>query len=427
VWLRYGYEDNRPGSMTRVQADALLLQNARTFLIGGAPITNGLDGQGFSRRWLQTAKETWEDVRNVDCLLKGVQPLYSTGMLYSASTGKELDAQKRPVDFRRSNVGALETLTYAGRPVESLAEFRLTKDGLKPFEALVLPEVEVLSEAQAEVIRQWVKQGGTLIASYRCGLLDENFRPRSNFPLADVLGVDFESEERKYASDSEGKLRDSPIATYLESAGHPLAKSLAVSTVGLPGPFLRLKLTTAEEVMRYRLPVMVEDVPHRKWFHWGAPPPGEEAGGTAVAYNKFGQGQAVYLGVPIFWALQYSRAFWIRQWIPELVRQLVPIPIAELRPEPFSEYVHGTFFWDASKRFILVQVLNTIELATLGELRPAPDVVIQVDSARLKVAGARVVWPKQRELEVVSRKGATQVMLKAPGRYTALYLKLTSH
>jgi hypothetical protein len=106
------------------------------------------------------------------------------------------------------------------------------------------------------------------------------------------------------------------------------------------------------------------------------------------------------------------------------MRQLVRRPIAELRPEPFSEYVHGTFFRDASEKFILVQVLNTIELVTKGEYRPAPQVIIKVDPARLKVSGARLVWPKEKELEVVSKDGATQVVLAAPSRYIALYLKV---
>ena len=423
VFTQQGYLDTYPGTIPRVQADSLIVQNARTFFVGNAPVLSGLDGQGFSKRWFQVAKETWQDVRNVDSLLEGIQPVYSTGMLYSASTGKELDTQKRPVDFRRSNLGALETLTYAGRPVESLPEFRIKPNDLKQFETLVLPEVEVLSDERAETIRQWVKQGGTLLASYRCGLLDENFRPRANFPLADVFGADFVSEETKYALNAEGKVKEGVTATYLESSGHPLARLLAVSTVGLPGPFVNLKLTTAKEVMHYRLPFMVEDLPHHKWFNWGPPPPGPDVGGPAVAYNKFGQGQAVLIGAPVFRAVNW-RPVWIRRWIPDVLRQLVRRPVAELRPEPFSEYVHGTFFWDASKKLILVQVLNTIELVDEGEFRPAPQVVIKTDPARLKVLAARLVWPKEMDLQVTSRDGANQVVLSAPARYSALYLKL---
>ncbi len=425
IFTRYGYADIYPGSIPRVQADALIVQNARTFFVGNAPVVGGIDGQGFSKRWFAVAKETWEDVKNVDCLLgPDLQPLSSVAMLYSESTRNELDAQKRPVDFRHSTLGALETLTYAGRPVESLAEFRLEKKVLEQFQLLVLPEVEVLSAAEAETIRNWVSGGGTLLASYKCGLLDENCQPRSNFALADVLGVDYISEERKYSQDEKGNPRAADFtSTYLESAGHPLARMLSVSTVGMGGSFLRLRRTHAEEVMRYRLPLMVEDVTHHHWFNWGPPPPGSETAGTAVAFNKFGKGQSLYLGVPIFWAMQ-ARPFWILDWIPALVRELAPNPIAELRSVPFSEFVHGTFFLDSDKRFVLVQVLNTIELVTQGEIRPAPRVEIHLDSRRLNVSGARIVWPETKDLPLKMADGRIEVVLENPSRYAALLLRV---
>ena len=424
VFSQQGYLDTFPGSIPRIQADALIVQNARTFIVGNAPIISDLDGQGFSRRWFAVAKETWADISHVDSLLEGVRPVLSTAMLYSDSTREALAGQKRPVDFQHSTVGALEVLTYAGRPVESLAEFRLTPEELGKFEALVLPEVEVLSDTQVEAIRDWVKRGGTLVASYKCGLLDEKRQARSNFPLADVFGVDYESEETEYMREGQAERRAGDFTSiYLESAGHPLAKMLAVSTVGLAGTFLKLKRTTAEEVMKYRLPFMVEDVPHNHWFNWGPPPPGTESGGTAVAYNQFGKGQAVYLGVPIFRAMQL-RPFWIRAWVPELMRQLVKEPIAELRPEPFTEYLHGTFFYDKSGEHILVQVLNTVEAAMEGEYRGIPRVRIAMDGMRLKVTGARMVWPKEEELALQPQGSRTEIVLQNPPRYAALLLKL---
>src|ERR1019366_3408539 len=186
VYGRQGYLDTYPSEIPRVQVDSLILQNARTFLVGNAPIISGLDGQGFSKRWFKVAKQTWGDVRNVDCLLEGIQPVTNAAMLYSESTRGQLDLQRRPVDFLDSVLGALETITYAGRPVESLPEFRLTAELLQQFELLVLPEGEVLSEAQGETIHHWVEQGGTLLASHRCGLFNDKYQPRSNFPLAEV-------------------------------------------------------------------------------------------------------------------------------------------------------------------------------------------------------------------------------------------------
>ena len=175
--------------------------------------------------------------------------------------------------------------------------------------------------------------------------------------------------------------------------------------------------------MRYRFPLLAEDVTHDQWVGWGAPPPGPQTAGTAVAFNKFGKGQALYLGVPIFWAMQW-RAFWIQNWIPALIRQLVPNPVAELRTDPFSEYVHGTLFHDEDKRLILVQLLDTIQLATKGELRPTPEIEITLDPRRLKVTAAQVVWPKTKALQLTERHGRTRILLEKPDRYTALYLKL---
>ena len=425
IFTDYGYSDTYPGDLARVQADALIVQNARTFFVGNAGVVSGVDGQGFSNRWFAVAKDTWEDVRNVDRLLgPDLKPLLSTAMLYSDLTRKEFEADKRPFDFRYSTLGALETLTYAGRPVESLPDFNLKPEILSQYEVLVLPEVSALSTAQAETIRRWVGNGGTLISSYRSGLLDEHHQQRDNFALADVFGVDYVSEVTTYAYDDAGKQREgNAISTFMESSGHPLAETLSRGSVGLPGPFLSLKRTTAEEVMRYRLPLLAEDPAHDKWVGWGPPPPGPQTAGTAVAFNKFGKGQSLYFGVPIFWAMQW-RAFWIQQWIPELIRKLVPNPLAELHASPFSEYVHGTFFHDPAKNMVLVQLLDTIQLATKGELRPTPDVEISIDPRRLRVTEAQVVWPKTKSLPIVRQDGRMRILLEKPDRYTALYLKL---
>ena len=432
VFSRQGYIDTFPGSVPRVKADALMLQNARTFIVGNAPIIGHLDGQGFSKRWFQAAAETWEDIRNVDVAMEGAVPLTSTAALYSETMRLHRATEKRPVAFRESVVGALETLTYSGRPVESIPEFRLTNEVLQELDLLILPEVDALSSQHAELIRRWVSDGGTLIATGKCGLLDEQRRERSNFALADVLGVDYEYEEKKYAYDANGSLKEGVIQTYLQSTGHALTKSLETSTVGLPGSFLSLnKHASATEIFSYRLPWMVEDLKNNQWFNWGPPPPGKELGGIAGVYNKFGQGQVVYVGVPLFESVHGGDLyfdnrdrFWIRKWVPNLVRQLVPNPIAELKSKVLSEFIHGTFFYDQSRRYIIVQILNAIELVTEAQYATVPEVEIRINPKKLKVTAARAVWPKKKDLKVVSREGKLCISVPDPERYTALYLKL---
>lgn len=432
VFTQFGYVDAYPGSISRIQADALMVQNARTFVVGNAPVIGGLEGRGYSQRWFDVARETWADVRNVDCLLSGVDPLYANAVLYSEATRAELDSQRRPVDFRNSTSGALENLVYSGRPVESIPEFRLNSELLDRFEMLVLPEIEVLSSHHADLIRNWVRNGGTLIASYRCGLRDERHQPREDFPLADVFGVHFAGEEKKYAYDQEGNLKGDLISTYLEPVSHKLAKPLAGGTVGGSDSFLYLKPAGAEEVMRYRLPVMVEDLGKNRWFNWGPPPPGNETAGPAVTYNRFGKGQAVYIGVPIFRTMSLrtnfgnvvDRPYWIRDWLRQLISGLVPNPIAEIAPTPFTEYLHGSFNYTPDRRFLLVQVLNTLDLLGKGKLSAPLRAEIRLDPSRLKIRGARIVWPHREELPVRPVGGKWVVILPQVERYVALYLEV---
>jgi hypothetical protein len=239
-----------------------------------------------------------------------------------------------------------------------------------------------------------------------------------------VFGTDYLGEVTEYASDEKGRQREgNAVTTYLESTGHPLAEVIAQGTVGLPGPFIRMKETTAEPVMRYRLPLLVEDVPHNHWAGWGSPPPGPQTAGTAVVFNRFGKGQCIYIGVPIFWAMEW-RAQWIRSWIPWLMRKLVSNPLVELRSDPFSEFVHGSFFHDEAKGAVLVQILDAVQLATKGEMRPTPKVEISIDGTRLHVNTARIVWPEMRDLAIRQENGHLRITIERPDRYTALYLGL---
>ncbi len=230
IFTDYGYSDTYPGDLARVQADALIVQNARTFFAGDAGVLSGIDGQGFSNRWFSVATDAWKDVRNVDCLLgPDLKPLTSTAILYSDPTRRDFEANKHPQDFRHSVLGALETLTYAGRPVESLPDFKLKAEILSKFEVLVLPEVVALSDAQAETIRQWVAKGGTLIATHRCGLLDEHHQARANFALADVFGVDYLSEDTDYAYDQAGKQREGNAITTLSGVDRPSSCRIGIA------------------------------------------------------------------------------------------------------------------------------------------------------------------------------------------------------
>jgi hypothetical protein len=433
VFSQHGYVDTYPGSIPRIQADALIVQNARTFFVGNAPVIGGLDGRGFSERWFRVAREHWEDVRGVDSLLgPGLEPMRSTAVLFSEVTREELYAQKRPQDFRQAIAAAVENMVYAGRPVECVPERRLTHELLERFQLLVLPETEVLSAAHASLIRGWVEEGGTLIATHRCGLLDEHHQPRTDFALADVLGLHFDREDTSHAYDDDGSPRKGCFSTYLAPTAHALARPLSSGTVGLPGSHVRVRLDGAQAVMQYHVPGLVEDIRGGTWFNWGPAPPVRESAGPGVCYHRYGRGQAVYAGVPLFLGASAraefggagERLFWIRDWLRELVRRLVPEPPAEILPDPFTEYFHGSFFLDPGHSRVLVQALNTVELLGRGRLQAQLRARIRVDTRVIPISGARLVWPRSSAVRV-RRAGRFAVIDLPPlDRYAAIHVQL---
>jgi hypothetical protein len=56
---------------------------------------------------------------------------------------------------------------------------------------VVMPSAMCLSDKEADNLREFVRNGGGLVATYRTSLVDENGKPRENFLLADLFGCDY--------------------------------------------------------------------------------------------------------------------------------------------------------------------------------------------------------------------------------------------
>jgi hypothetical protein len=68
-------------------------------------------------------------------------------------------------------------------------EDRMDAEHLDKYSALILPNTALLSDAQCDQLRAFVKRGGSLLATFETGLYDERNQPRADFALADVFGI----------------------------------------------------------------------------------------------------------------------------------------------------------------------------------------------------------------------------------------------
>src|SRR5438094_4083859 len=91
---------------------------------------------------------------------------------------------------------------------------------VEQFKTLILPNIAALGDAQCEQLRTFVKNGGSLIATYETSLYDEWGVKRKDFGLADLLGVSFKGR-------AEGPMRNAYLRLQHDTASaHPLLKDL---------------------------------------------------------------------------------------------------------------------------------------------------------------------------------------------------------
>jgi hypothetical protein len=62
---------------------------------------------------------------------------------------------------------------------------------LHRYKVIWMNNVEVLSDAEAEALREFVRVGGGLVVNHRTGLRDTGFQARPNFLIADLIGADY--------------------------------------------------------------------------------------------------------------------------------------------------------------------------------------------------------------------------------------------
>lgn len=87
--------------------------------------------------------------------------------------------------------GAFRAAMEEHLPLDLINDWDLTAETLGKYRVLFLANAAALSDAQAKAVRDYVWNGGGLVATADTSLFDELGRPRGNFALADLFGVSY--------------------------------------------------------------------------------------------------------------------------------------------------------------------------------------------------------------------------------------------
>jgi hypothetical protein len=373
---------------------------------------DGRQQDGF----FEWAGQLQEYIGQVEPFLQNLEPITSLGIFFSEATREHLAAERPPaIGFSDSIIGCCELVARTQYPIGIIPPQRLNSDDLRHYDMIILPETDAMSEAEGRAFRDYVAKGGKLLASWKPGLIDEHGNERSNFLLADVLGVDYAEEVAKYAG------KDGP-GMYFQSSGHPLSAFLGSGVVGIAGlpyadwgllppgsssaycPFIRVR-GPAESILDYRLPYMVPDLDKHIVDSWNPAPPGNEKISQAATIYRYGDGSATYVGIPIFWAYQTNTLsltgeriplYWVDEFVRRIVKELVPNPPIRIEG---NGTVQAAFYRQGSQQLV-VQMVNSAIWAIQDKAPAVQDVEIVGRSDLFPIRSARLLWPREQILNV---------------------------
>jgi hypothetical protein len=167
-------------------------------------------GTIYDKRWLSVVEKIYDWHYRCERYLRSTASLARVAMVYSEQTRKHYGGQRWQERSSGHELGMYHALIEARVPFGMVNDQLLDAEHLRPFKLLVLPNIAALSETQCEQLRQFVRDGGSLIATFETSLYDAQGRRRQDFGLADLFGVSFREKVEGPMRNSYLRLRNDP-------------------------------------------------------------------------------------------------------------------------------------------------------------------------------------------------------------------------
>lgn len=270
---------------------------------------------------------------------------------------------------------------------------------LARYDVLVVPNAICMRQETAALLRDYVRNGGKLIASFETSLTDEQGHAAGNFMLADVYGVDFAGGMKDFHHYAK---MDVPVSG-------PIGKGLFRSVLPAHRYGLVCKATTATPLAHYYAPCTQ---------YYGPLPPADI---PSIYHNQFGKGQCYYFTHKFFENYTHYGFGEYLQILGNMLDSLMPRQLA-VRTD--SETVEVVLRRQESPNRLLLHLLNY----SGSHIRPiARTVVLSNVGIQLRTetrpARVRQVFSGQ-DLSFTYQDGVVALTLPSLGTYALLSVEM---
>ena len=199
--------------------------------------------------------------------------------------------------------GVYEMLNRAHVVLDMALDEHLTRERLSQYRVLFLANSVCLGDAHCEAIRDFVDQGGTLIATHQTSLLDEWGQERGGFALGDVMGVEYQG----VTADGE----DHPVI-YIPHDEQLTAKLDEI--ICFYGQDAVVTAASNTDILCTR-----STIEETRALNTFSAETEHDSGQPAITSNSFGKGQAIYIAGDVGGAYMNSPYPPLRRLTAELV------------------------------------------------------------------------------------------------------------
>ena len=168
------------------------------------------------KRWLPVVEDVYTWHWRNERYLRNTSPLARVGMVFSQQTAHYYGGERARAKVEDHTLGFYQALIEARIPFEMVHDELMDAERIAGLKVLLLPNIAAMSERQCGQIRDFVRRGGGVVATFETSLYDEHGVRRADFGLSDLFGA-------SYAGGMDARMMNSYLR--LETRG-PLLRGL---------------------------------------------------------------------------------------------------------------------------------------------------------------------------------------------------------
>ncbi|GHU77664.1 hypothetical protein FACS189462_0120 [Spirochaetia bacterium] len=234
------------------------------------------------RRGAYNEKDIYTYLADNSAIISDTIPAADVAIYYSLATKDRLiKGDERQDDFGVYIRGIERVLLEHHIQYSFIPDAELSAQRLKGIKALLLPNAAYISDHDLDIIRQYVKEGGGLIASKNTSLFDEKGNQRKDFGLADIFGVSYTGVTLDTANDTYQLIRD---------RNSPILKNIGDTDILINGGTTLLVKAINEnyQIAATHIPTIPNQPPEYAWI------PEMKTDYPTIISGAFGKGRIVY-------------------------------------------------------------------------------------------------------------------------------------